>query len=126
MTTASFTKQHEYVKMNDDEAIIGITDFAQNKLGDIVYVDLPNVGDTFEKDDVFGSVESVKAASDIYMPAGGQVVAVNTQLSESPQIVNESAMTDGWFIKAKINDLKELDTLMDASAYAKHCAEEEH
>ena len=101
-----FTEQHEYVMLKGDEATIGITDFAQNQLGDVVYVDLPNVGDTFEKDDVFGSVESVKAASDVYMPASGEIVAVNEELSLNPELVNESAMTNGWFIKAKVSECR--------------------
>ncbi len=102
----------------------GITDFAQAALGDIVFVDLPDVGDEFEKGDSFGSVESVKAASDVYSPVSGKVVEVNNALSDEPGLVNVSAEEDAWFIKIEISDDSELETLMDAAAYKEHCEKE--
>jgi glycine cleavage system H protein len=104
----------------------GITDFAQAALGDIVFVDLPEVGDEFEKGDSFGSVESVKAASDVYAPVSGKVVAINEALSDEPGMVNSSAEDGAWFIKLEIKDKSELDGLMDAAAYKEHCEKEAH
>ena len=105
---------------------IGITDFAQAALGDVVYVDLPSVGDALDKGDSFGAVESVKAASDVYMPAGGEVLEANEALESEPSLVNEGAMTDGWFIKIKVADEAELGELMDEAAYEAHCEAEDH
>ncbi|DAZ97805.1 TPA: hypothetical protein N0F65_002475 [Lagenidium giganteum] len=124
--STKYTKQHEYIHVNGNEGTIGITDFAQNQLGDVVYVDLPSVGDRFAKGDVFGAVESVKAASDIYTPASGEVIAVNEDLAENPNLVNEEAMTAGWFIKISLDDVSDLDDLMDDPAYKEHCENEEH
>lgn len=104
----------------------GITDFAQAALGDIVFVDLPEVGDEFEKGDSFGSVESVKAASDVYAPVSGKVVAINAALSDEPGMVNTAAEGGAWFIKLEIKDKSELDDLMDAAAYKEHCENEAH
>ena len=104
----------------------GITDFAQSALGDIVFVDLPEVGEEFEMGDSFGSVESVKAASDVYAPVSGQVVEVNTTLSDNPGLVNSDAETNAWFIKVKISDAGELDSLLDEAAYKEHCEKEAH
>ena len=104
----------------------GITDFAQAALGDIVFVDLPDVGDEFDKGDSFGSVESVKAASDVYAPVSGTVVEVNEQLTEEPGMVNENAESDAWFIKIKIKDESELSDLLGPDAYKEHCENEAH
>merc|ERR1719384_1706392 len=112
-----FTKAHEYVAVDGKIGTVGITDFAQAALGDIVYVDLPEVGDDFEKGDSFGSVESVKAASDVYCPVSGTVTEVNEVLSDEPGIVNKSAEKDGWFIKIEMSDESELDDLMTPDAY---------
>ena len=95
-------------------------------LGDVVYVDLPSVGDALEKGESFGAVESVKAASDVYMPAGGEVLEANEALESEPSLVNEGAMTDGWFIKIKVADEAELGELMDEAAYEAHCEAEDH
>ena len=105
---------------------MGITDFAQSALGDIVFVDLPDVGDEFEKGDSFGSVESVKAASDVYAPVTGTVVAINEALSDDPGLVNTSAEGDAWFIKLELSDVDELGKLMGEESYKDHCEKEAH
>ncbi|OQR85030.1 glycine cleavage system H protein, mitochondrial precursor [Achlya hypogyna] len=121
-----FTPEHEYLNINGGEATVGITDFAQNALGDIVYVDLPSVGQKFAKGDSFGSVESVKAASDVYAPASGEVIAINEALTSSPELVNESPLVDGWFMKIKLTNPSETEELLDEAAYATHCENEAH
>ena len=108
---------HEYVKVDGNVGTCGITDFAQAALGDIVFIDLPEVGDEFDKGDSFGSVESVKAASDVYAPVSGTVVEINEQLTEEPGMVNEHAEGDAWFIKIKIKDDSELGDLLGPDAY---------
>jgi len=120
------TPAHEYVKVDGDVATIGITDFAQAQLGDIVFVDLPEVGDEFEKGDSFGSVESVKAASDVYAPVGGTVKERNEKLVDEPGSVNQEAEGDAWFIKLEMKDKGDLEGLMDAAAYKEHCEKEAH
>eukprot|EP00978_Attheya_sp_CCMP212_P001319 scaffold2747_cov51-Attheya_sp.AAC.4 len=119
-------RPHEYVKVDGKVGTCGITDFAQAALGDIVFVDLPEVGDEFEKGDSFGSVESVKAASDVYCPVSGTVVAVNEALSDEPGLVNTAAETDAWFIKLELTEEGETDDLMEADAYKAHCDSEAH
>jgi glycine cleavage system H protein len=104
-------------------ATVGITDYAANALGDIVFVDLPEVGDEVEKGEAFGAVESVKAASDVYAPISGEVVEINGALEDTPDLVNSSALEDGWFIKVKMSDAGEVDALMDEAAYAEHTKE---
>jgi len=121
-----FTPAHEYVKVEDGVGTCGITDFAQAALGDIVFVDLPDVGDEFEKGDSFGSVESVKAASDVYAPVTGEIVAVNDTLSDEPGLVNSAAEGDAWFVKIKISDESELEDLMSPEMYKAHCEKEAH
>ncbi len=114
-----YTKDHEWLKLLDgDEAIMGITDFAQNSLGDITFVEVPEVGDTFDAGESFGVVESVKAASDLYMPVEAEVVAVNETLEDSPESVNSSPYEDGWIMKIKVSDPSALADLLDAAAYA--------
>lgn len=117
---------HEYVKMDGKIGTVGITDFAQAALGDIVFVDLPEVGETFEKGDSFGSVESVKAASDVYAPVSGTVTEVNEKLGEDPALVNAEAEGAAWFIKLELKEPKELDGLMGPEAYKEHCENEAH
>lgn len=113
-----YTKEHEWLKLLDgDEAIIGITDFAQNSLGDITFVEVPEVGDTFDAGESFGVVESVKAASDLYMPIAAEVIEVNETLEDSPESVNSSPYDDGWILKIKITDPAALEGLLDAAAY---------
>ena len=120
------TLAHEYGKVDGKIATVGITDFAQAALGDIVFVDLPEVGDEFEKGDSFGSVESVKAASDVYAPVSGTITEINGVLGDEPGMVNSHAESDAWFVKIEMDDESELDDLMDAGAYKEHCEKEAH
>ncbi|CBJ48668.1 Glycine cleavage system H protein [Ectocarpus siliculosus] len=115
-----YAESHEYLTVEGDTAKVGITAFAAKALGDVVFVDLPEVGDELEAGDSFGSVESVKAASDVYSPASGEVLEVNEALTESPGILNEDPMGKGWFIKIKMTEPAP-DTLMDPAAYETHC-----
>jgi len=119
-----YSKEHEWVVTEDTVATIGITDHAQDQLGEIVYIELPAVGDKISKDDPFGVVESVKAVSDIYAPVTGTVIEINEDLPESPETVNEDPYGDGWLIKVKITDLSDLEDLMDAEEYAELLARE--
>ncbi len=113
-----FAKSHEWIKVDEDStATVGISDYAQNSLGDITFVELPGVGDTLQKGDSFGVVESVKAASDIYAPAAGEVIAVNEELETAPEILNQSPYENGWLIKIKLSDSSELDSLQSADEY---------
>ena len=120
-----YTKSHEWVRVDGDEAKVGITDYAQEQLSDIVYVELPEIGDVFEKGEVFATVESVKAAADVYLPIGGEILEVNEELEDAPQLVNEDPFGAAWFARFTASDLSELDDLMDAKAYEKFVAEEE-
>jgi glycine cleavage system H protein len=116
-----YTEDHEYVKDAGDGVVaIGITDYAQGELGDVVYVELPKVGASFNKHDVFGTVEAVKAVSELYSPIGGEVVAVNDRLDKEPALVNSSPYGDGWMIKVRLKDAAEKKALLDAGAYSAH------
>jgi glycine cleavage system H protein len=115
-----YTEEHEYVKPEGDAVAIGITDYAQGELGDIVYIELPKVGTKFSKHDVFGTVEAVKAVSELYSPVAGEVVAINDRLDKEPALVNTSPYGDGWMIKIKLSDASEKDALMSADAYSAH------
>ena len=116
-----YTEDHEYVKDASDGVVaIGITDYAQGELGDVVYVELPKVGASFSKHDVFGTVEAVKAVSELYSPIGGEVVAVNDRLDKEPALVNSSPYGDGWMIKLRVKDAAEKKALLDAGAYSAH------
>ncbi|NLV89338.1 MAG: glycine cleavage system protein GcvH [Tissierellia bacterium] len=119
-----YTKDHEWVKVEGDLAFVGIADFAQSSLGDIVYVELPEVDDEFDKEEAFGAVESVKAASDVFMPIGGKVVEVNEELIDDPALLNSDPY-ENWMIKIEIKDKAELDELMTSEEYEKFLAEEE-
>ncbi len=112
-----FSKSHEWVKDEQGIVIIGISDYAQNQLGDVVYVELPQVGDKFVKGDEFGTVESVKAVSELYLPISGEVVEVNESLNENPALVNDSPYTDGWMMKIKAESIAELTGLLDKKSY---------
>ena len=113
-----YTKDHEWVKLlDDDTALVGITDYAQNSLGDVTFVELPDEGDTFSKGDGFSVVESVKAASDIYLPVDGEVLEANTPLEDSPELINQDPYGDGWLIKFKITDATGLADLLSAADY---------
>ncbi|HXG92766.1 MAG TPA: glycine cleavage system protein GcvH [Blastocatellia bacterium] len=120
----SYTKDHEWVRVQGDGATIGITDHAQTQLGDVVYVELPKVGDKFETSEPFGSVESVKAVSEIYMPVSGEVTEVNEALNDSPELVNNDPYGDGWMIRIKINNMAEVDGLLNAAEYEDYIKEE--
>ena len=117
------SQDHEWITMEGDIGTIGITNHAQEQLGDVVFVDLPEVGSTVEKDETMGAVESVKAASDIYSPVSGEVVEVNGALNDEPALVNTAAEADGWMAKVKLSAPAELDDLMDAAAYEAFCKE---
>ncbi|RZK82165.1 MAG: glycine cleavage system protein GcvH [Pedobacter sp.] len=112
-----YTKDHEWLKVEGNEAYIGITDFAQRELGDIVYIDINTVGDEVTKDDVFGTVEAVKTVSDLFMPITATVLETNDALNNSPELVNSDPYGEGWMVKVAIADLSSVDELLDADAY---------
>lgn len=112
-----YSKEHEWVKLDGNKAKVGISDYAQHKLGDITYVDLPSIGKAVKQFEVLTGIESVKAASDIYAPLSGKVVAVNKALENSPELVNKSALDDGWIVELEISNPSETSALMDASKY---------
>lgn len=112
-----FTEEHEWLEVDGDVATVGITDYAQNALGDVVFVELPEVGATYDKGDEVSVVESVKAASEVYAPLAGEIVEVNEALEGEPALVNTAALDNGWFFKMKIADMGELDDMMDETAY---------
>ena len=116
-----FTEDHEWIKVDGDEGTVGISAYAAKALGDVVFVELPDVGTEFDKGDEAAVVESVKAASEVYTPVGGEVTAVNEALEDAPETVNASPDGDGWFLKLKISDADELDGLMDAAKYKAYC-----
>jgi len=118
MSELSFTEEHEWIAVDGDVGTVGISDYAQEQLGDVVYVELPEIGTDVAKGDEAAVVESVKAASEVYAPVGGTVVERNEALSDNPALVNEAATTDGWFYKLRLADPREIEGLMDAAAYA--------
>jgi glycine cleavage system H protein len=112
-----YTKEHEWIKMDGDVATVGITDFAQGELGDIVYVEIETEGETLNAEEVFGTVEAVKTVSDLFMPLTGEVLEFNTGLEADPEAVNRDPYGDGWMIKIKVSDVSQVDNLLDAAAY---------
>lgn len=120
-----YLPSHEYARIDGNIAYIGISDFAANQLGNVVYVDMPEVGDDVEAGEDFGAIESVKAASDLFAPVSGAVVEINEHLIDNPRLVNEAPL-DNWIIKVEMTDPSELDSLLDEEAYAKLCANETH
>jgi glycine cleavage system H protein len=112
-----YTKSHEWVKLEGDNATIGITDYAQSELGDIVFVEMPNVGQTLQKEQTFGSVESVKTVSDIYAPVSGEIIETNQALGAQSELLNSDPYGKGWLIKVRLNDPADANALMDAEAY---------
>ena len=112
-----FTKEHEWLDVDGDEAQIGITDFAQGELGDIIFVELPEVGDKFSKDDVFGTIEAVKTVADLYKPVSGEILEINNIIEDSPELINTSPHENGWIIKIKITEKSEVDTLLNENQY---------
>jgi glycine cleavage system H protein len=125
MSETRYTKDHEWVRQEGDIAVIGITDYAQSQLGDVVYVELPEIGRAVERGKEAAIVESAKAASEVYAPVSGEIVEVNGELLGNPAQVNDDAMGEGWFIKVRLADPKELDGLMDEAAYREFVAEKE-
>jgi glycine cleavage system H protein len=121
-----YAKSDEWVRAEGDTATVGITDYAQNQLSDIVYVELPAVGEAFEAGKQFGSVESVKAAAEVNLPISGAVTAVNEELSGKPELLNQDPYGSGWMVKISVKDAAELNALMDAAAYQKYCEERQH
>lgn len=120
-TDVRYLESHEWIRLEGNEGTVGISDYAQEELNDVVYVELPEVGDTFRKGDAFATVESVKAASDVYIPMSGTITAVNEALADSPQLVNQDPYGAGWFVKIKVSNPSEYDELLDAEAYREIC-----
>ena len=114
-----YTETHEWIKVDGDKAYLGITDYAQHELGDIVYVELPESGDDINTGEAFGSIEAVKAVEDLIAPISGEVLKINENLADNPELINKSAFEDGWLIQIKIADKGELDKLLDSKAYEK-------
>ena len=112
-----YTAEHEWIKIEDNIATIGITDFAQGELGDIVYVEIESIGDSLNKEEIFGSVEAVKTVSDLFIPVSGEITEMNENLEDNPELINDDPYGDGWIIKMKIKDSSELDDLLDANEY---------
>jgi len=115
-----FTQEHEYVRREGDTVVVGITDYAQGELGDVVFVELPKVGASFQRMDVFGTIEAVKAVSELYSPVSGTVTEINAALDGDPALVNSDPYGQGWMIKLRLSDPAELDQLMDAEDYRQH------
>lgn len=114
-----YSKDHEWIRVEESCAYVGITDFAQSQLGDIVFVDVTTVGETLPQGEVFGTIEAVKTVSDAFLPVGGEILEFNTSLNDSPELVNSDPYSAGWMIKIRMTDPAELDVLLDADAYAK-------
>jgi glycine cleavage system H protein len=121
-----YAKSDEWIRVEGDSATIGVSDFAQSELSDVVYVEMPSVGDAFTAGQAFGSVESVKAASDVYLPVAGTVTAVNDELASRPELINSDPYGHGWIVKVRITDAANLGNLLDAAAYEKFCEERKH
>lgn len=118
-TNVKYTSEHEWIRLENDEAIIGITDYAQDQLGDIVFVDVTAEGETLEQGEVFGTIEVVKTVSDLFLPIGGEIVEVNPELEDHPELVNKDPYGEGWIIRIKPTDASQMDELLDAEAYKK-------
>ncbi|MDZ4059452.1 MAG: glycine cleavage system protein GcvH [Bacteroidales bacterium] len=112
-----YSKDHEWIKIDGNIATVGITDFAQGQLGDVVFVDIPSEGETLSINDVFGAIEAVKTVADAFMPLSGKIIEINTNLESSPESVNKDPFGEGWMLKIEISDPSEIDTLLDADAY---------
>jgi len=126
MSVLRFTKDHEWIRLDGELAVVGVTDYAQSQLGDVVYVELPEIGRRVEKGKEVAVVESVKAASEVYAPASGEIAEVNEALAVDPAKVNADPMGEGWFLKLRLTDLKELEGLLDEAAYQQFIEQEQH
>ena len=115
-----YTKEHEWAKIVNNNVIVGITDFAQGQLGDIIFIEFPNIGDEFSKNDIFGEIEAVKTVSELFIPFSGKINEINNKLEDSPEIVNSDPYGDGWLIKIELSNINEKDALMTASAYEEY------
>lgn len=113
-----YTKDHEWIKIDGDVATVGITDFAQGELGDIVYVEVDTLDETLLKDEVFGTVEAVKTVSDLFLPMSGKIIEFNEALNDNPELVNDSPYGEGWIIKVEVSDINELEQLLDSKSYS--------
>lgn len=116
-TDVKYTKDHEWIRVEGEVAYVGITDYAQSELGEIVYVDITTEGETVAKEEVFGTIEAVKTVSDLFMPVSGEVIEVNPELEDAPQLINEDAYGKGWIIKVALSDMAEIDGLLSAADY---------
>ena len=114
-----FTKEHEWIKIDGDTALIGITDYAQSELGDIIFVELPEVDDSFVNNDVFGTIEAVKTVADLFMPVSSKIIEVNSNIEDSPELINTHPQSDGWIVKVSIEDASELESLLTLDEYKK-------
>lgn len=112
-----YSEEHEWIQIDGDVAVLGITDFAQKELGEVVYFEMPEVGDAFDAGDEIGSIESVKAVSPVYTPVGGEVIEVNTKIEDSPELVNDDPHGDGWLVKLRVSSTDELESLLSAERY---------
>lgn len=115
-----YTQDHEWIKVEGEYAFVGITDFAQSELGDVVFVEVETEGETIDREEAFGTIEAVKTVSDIFMPVGGEIIEFNEKLQDAPDLINQDPYGDGWVIKIKVLDLSELNDLMDADTYKGH------
>lgn len=116
-TNVKYTNEHEWIRLEGEEAYVGITDYAQDQLGDIVFVDVTTEGETLEAGEVFGTIEVVKTVSDLFLPVGGEILEVNPELEEHPELVNQDPYGKGWLVRIRPTDVSEMDKLMDAEAY---------
>jgi len=116
-TDLKYTKDHEWIRVEGDEAVVGITDFAQGELGDIVFVDITTIGEEVAQDEVFGTIEAVKTVSDLFMPASGSVLSVYEKLDSSPELVNQDPYGEGWLVRVKLNQVADVDSLLSAADY---------
>lgn len=118
-----YTQDHEWIKIDGEFAFVGVSDFAQAELGDIVFVEVETVGETIDKEEAFGTIEAVKTVSDMFMPVSGEIVEFNEKLQDAPDLINKDPYDEGWIIKIKLSDLSQLDELMDANTYKEHIGE---
>ena len=115
----SYTKEHEWISLEDNIAIVVISDYAQSELGDIVFVEMPNIDDVFDKNDVFGTIEAVKTLADLFLPVSGKIIEINESLESNPELVNSSPYNDGWLVKIEVKDVAELEDLLNSEDYKK-------